>query len=512
MANTTNRGSAEFVEAAGKDYVAVTDLKPGAVGLAGAVMQNITHIAPAIAAFFFTQTLVSFAGGQAPLAYLVGLIIVIPLGVCLMELAKKFPSAGGYFTYVSRTLGPTMGFLTAWVFVLYSPVVAGPSLAVLGQILQDELQSNYGITFHWWYAVVIGIPLVAWAGYSGIALSIKWIVVVGLAEFLIVLALGLTGLADPGPGGFTFATFTTSFNPGGLATTSGFFIVVVLTVQGLTGWEAAVPLAEETENPRRNVPRSIMASILIIGIMLVIAQWGQVIGWGVDDLPNLKTSAEVPGLVIAHRVWGGAWWLTLLAMITSVLGASLACQNVATRMWYSMGRVGVLPKSFGQVHPTRKTPTNAVTAQLILSVVLGFGGPWLMAQINGKQDGWGDPWAFFIFLIAFVLVLGVIFVYVAANVGLVVYFWTKARDEFSWIKHFFFPVVTSAVLIGSIYAAFVLVPPPPPNNWTPLVAAIWLGLGIAIIAWKKVTGDEAWLTRTAEVIGEREDTEHHRPL
>jgi amino acid transporter len=503
MATTgnTNRGSAGFVEAAGKDYIAVTDLKPGAVGLAGAVMQNVTHIAPAIAAFFFTQTLVSFAGGQAPLAYLVGLIIVIPLGVCLMELARKFPSAGGYFTYVSRTLGPSMGFLTGWVFVLYSPVVAGPSLAVLGQILQDELASNYGITFPWYIAVIIGIPLVAWAGYTGISFSIKWIVVVGLAEFLIVLALGLTGLADPGPGGFTFATFTTSFNPGDLATTSGFFIVVVLTVQGLTGWEAAVPLAEETENPRRNVPRSIMASILIIGVMLVIAQWGQVIGWGVDDLPNLKTSAEVPGLVIAHRVWGGMWWLTLLAMITSVLGASLACQNVATRMWYSMGRAGVLPKAFGKVHPTRKTPTNAVTAQLILSVVLGFGGPWLL----------GGPWPFFIFLIAFVLVLGVIFVYVAANVGLVVYFWTKARDEFSWIKHFIFPVGTSLVLIYSIYAAFVPLPAAP-NNWTPLVAAIWLGLGIAIIAWKKVTGDEAWLTKTAEVIGEREDTEHHRPL
>lgn len=499
--NSANRGSTGFVEAAGKDYVAITDLKPGAVGLAGAVMQNVTHIAPAIAAFFFTQTLVSFAGGQAPLAYLIGLIIVIPLGVCLMELARKFPSAGGYFTYVSRTLGPSMGFLTGWVFVLYSPVVAGPSLAVLGQILQDELASNYGITFPWYAAVIIGIPLVAWAGYTGISFSIKWIVVVGLAEFLIVLALGLTGLIDPGPGGFTFATFTTSFNPGGLTTTSGFFIVVVLTVQGLTGWEAAVPLAEETENPRRNVPRSIMASILIIGVMLVIAQWGQVIGWGVDDLPNLKTSAEVPGLVIAHRVWGGMWWLTLLAMITSVLGASLACQNVATRMWYSMGRSGVLPRSLGKVHPTRKTPTNAVTAQLILSVVLGFGGPWLL----------GGPWPFFIFLIAFVLVLGVIFVYVAANVGLVVYFWTKARDEFSWIKHFIFPVGTSLVLIYSIYAAFVPLPAPP-NNWTPLVALIWLGLGVAIIVWKKVTGDEAWLTRTAEVIGEREDTEHHHPL
>src|SRR5262249_50106076 len=159
-----------------------------------------------------------------------------------------------------------------------------------------------------------------------------------------------------------------------------------------TGWEAAVPLAEETENPRRNVPRSIMASILIIGVMLVIAQWGQGIGWGTDDLPNLIKSAGVPGLVIAHPVLGDLLWLTLPAMITSVLGASLACQNVATRMWYSMGRAGVLPATFGEVHPTRKTPTSALTAQLILSFILGLAGPWLL----------GGPWPFFIFLIAYV--------------------------------------------------------------------------------------------------------------
>ena len=160
-----------------------------------------------------------------------------------------------------------------------------------------------------------------------------------------------------------------------------------------------MPLAEETENPRRNVPRSIMASIIIVGVMLVIAQWGQVIGWGTDDLPKLVSSTELPALVIAHRIWGGMWWLTLLAMITSVLGASLPCQNVATRMWYSMGRSGVLPASFGRVHPVRKTPTTAVTAQLILSIALGFVFPALMG-----------PWAFFIFLIGYTLVLGVIVV------------------------------------------------------------------------------------------------------
>ena len=90
--------------------MAETDLKAGAVGLSGAVMQNVTHIAPAIAAFFFTQTIVGFAGGHAPLAYLIGFLIVLALGMCLVQLAKRFPSAGGYYTYVSRTVGPGIGF------------------------------------------------------------------------------------------------------------------------------------------------------------------------------------------------------------------------------------------------------------------------------------------------------------------------------------------------------------------------------------------------------------------
>src|SRR5260221_6488659 len=176
----SSSGSANFIEQKGKDYVALTDLKPGAVGLTGAVMQNVTHIAPAIAAFFFTQTLVGSAGAQAPLAYLIGFIIVLPLGLCLVQLAKKFPSAGGYFTYVSGTLGPRAGFLTGWMFVLYSPIVAGPLLAFLGQILEGEVQGNYGWTwFHWWMVVAVGLPLVAWAGYAGMSVSIRAIVVVG---------------------------------------------------------------------------------------------------------------------------------------------------------------------------------------------------------------------------------------------------------------------------------------------------------------------------------------------
>ncbi len=491
----THAGTPDFVEKSGEIYIAETELEAGAVGLTGAIMQNVTHIAPAIAAFFFTQTIVSFSGAHAPLAYLIGFLIVLALGMCLVQLAKKFPSAGGYYTYVSRALGPRIGFLTGWMFTFYSPIVAGPLFAFFGYILEGELQSNYGWTwFHWWMIVIVGIPLIALVGYLGIALSIRAIVVVGVAEFLIVLILCLWGLASPGPGGFTFKSFTYGFNPGDIATFSGFTLAIVFTVQGLTGWEAAVPLAEETENPRRNVPRATMWSIFIIGCMLVIAMWGQTIGWGTEKLPSLVSSSELPALVLSHRYWGSLWWLALLAMFTSTVGASLACQNVATRMWFGMGRSGVLPASFAKVNPERKTPTTAVTAQFILSMVLGLILPL-----------WLNPTEIFLLTIGYTLVLAVIFVYVVANIAVVVYYWREARDEFNWILHFIFPVGTSVVLIYSVYKAFYPILAWP-YDLAPYIAAGWLIAGIVVIIGMNARGNRDWLGKAGAIVGERAET------
>jgi len=163
-------------------------------------------------------------------------------------------------------------------------------------------------------------------------------------------------------------------------------------------------------------------------------------------------------------------------------------------MWYRMGRAGVLPESFGKVHPVRKTPTTAITAQFILSVLLGFILPW-----------WLGPMEFFIFSLGFVLVLAVILVYIAANLGVVKYYWTRARSEFNWLLHFIFPVGTSLILIWSVKAAFSPFPTGL-NGWSPLVVVIWLVLGIVILFWTKASGNEAWLSKAAEIVGEHEET------
>src|SRR6185437_2418136 len=102
-----------------------TDLKAGSLRLPGAIMQNVTHIAPAVAAFFFTQFVVGLSGAHSVLTYAIGVFVVLGLGVCLAILAHRFPSAGGYYTYISRTLSPRAGFLSAWTFIFYSPIITG---------------------------------------------------------------------------------------------------------------------------------------------------------------------------------------------------------------------------------------------------------------------------------------------------------------------------------------------------------------------------------------------------
>ncbi len=121
----------------GEPVLEGTDLHRDAIGLVGATMQNITHIAPAIAALFFTEFVVSLAGITAPLAYLLGVIVVLMLGSTLVQLSKHMPSAGGYYTYVSRALHPRVGFLTSWMYVLYAPLAGGPIYGYFGFIVSQ---------------------------------------------------------------------------------------------------------------------------------------------------------------------------------------------------------------------------------------------------------------------------------------------------------------------------------------------------------------------------------------
>ena len=245
-----------------------------------------------------------------------------------------------------------------------------------------------------------------------------------------------------------------------------------------------------------------MASILIIGIMLVIAQWGQVIGWGTNDLTKLQPSAELPALVIAHRIWGSLWWLTLLAMVTSVLGVT---PRLPERRDPHVVQHGPRRRPAGDVRPGSPHAQDADSGRLRRS--WSCRSAWA-SWVPGSMG----TWAFFIFLVGYTLVLAVIFVYIAANIGLVKHFMTKARGEFNFILHFIFPVGheprSSLLHLRGLLAAS--------GGSEQLYAA-----GRGRLAWSsasrsfsvmKARGREDWLTKAAEVIAEREATASEKPM
>ena len=345
---TPQRGSATHQPV----MVAKTELRAGALRFPGVLMQGLTHMAPATALLFTIQFTTSQAGLVAPLAYLIAFPIVIVLGVCLMQLAKCLPSAGGYYTYVSRTVHPRAGFLASWLYFLYDPTLAGFILAFVGSVLEQAIKAEYGVTFPWWLFLMLAGSFVGFVTYRGIKVSAKAMVILGAAGVAIALTLGAWGFFRPATGSINFA----SFNPARAASRSGLFLAVIFSIFAFNGWESVAPLAEESENPRQNLPRAILISILFMGVFLVLGSWGLLLGWGTDRLPAFVSSRENPTFVLARTYWGGIWVIVLLALLNSIIAAAIAGNNAATRVWFGMARSGALPRSLAKVHPKYKTP------------------------------------------------------------------------------------------------------------------------------------------------------------
>jgi amino acid transporter len=463
-----------------------TRLKPGAIGLGGATMQAVATIAPAIAGLFFTQYVVSLTGVTAPLAYVLGVCIVLMLGSTLVQLSKHMSSAGGYYTFVSRAINPRVGFLTAWMYVFYNPLCAGPIYAYFGYILQQELKTQYGINapYLWWLCLITGAPFVAFLAWRGLALSVRVLVGLGVLEMSIVFALALSGFISPGPGGDNLH----SWIPGNSLSGAGFALAVVFSLQGLTGWEAAAPLAEETTNPRRNIPRATMIAIIALGAFLVIVYWGQIIGWGTSVLTgtspkSMVNSPDLPGLAIAHRVWGAGWVFVLAALFSSTLAVCQSCNNVSTRIWYKMGETGTLPEWFGRVHPKYRTPTNAILANLVLSLAVGLGVGGLL---NASRS--------YFLIDGLVLVLAVLYIYVNANLAVALYYLKQRRDEFNWLLHIVFPVISTAALVYVTIKSFQPFPVFP-YNYAPLIDGIWLAIGVIILITLWARRKDDWIAK-----------------
>lgn len=483
-------------------YVAETELAAGALGFWGNMVQAITHIAPGLNVLLGLTFIVSFAAISAPFVYLMGGLICLLVAIVLTQLAKEFSGAGGYFLYISKTIGPRFGWLTTWTYFLYDPVAVGVVCAFTGKLVEDTIKAQYDVHISWYITFFVLLALTTVFTLFGIRLSAKAMLVLTAFEVGVFSVLALSGFASPGKGGFTFSVF----NPNNAPSAHGIWLGIVFTILALSGFEAVAPLAEETENPRRTLPIAIVGSVTLVAIFYAVVNWGVLVGHGTTDVKagHFTDSAQIFDL--GRRLWGGAWIIILFATINSALAVCIAIQNASTRVWFGMGRAGALPKKLAYVHPRWKTPWVAIG--LLTCLTLGIG--------LGLGAGIGPVTAFGV--VGIMQTLGLIIVYTMGNIGAFWYYLRKKKGEFNPFLHFVIPTVASVALGWVFYENVIALHPfklDTPFDYSPLMVIIWTVLGIGVLVAMRALGREAWLFKAGEAAHERPETAAeaaHRPV
>jgi amino acid transporter len=449
-------------------------LRRNAVGLPGLVAQSLGVTAPEISAVVIAAVVATKIGAFTPLGFLVAGIGAIGLALIYGRFARYVPSAGGTYSIVRAGLGRDVGFLTGWT-VLAVGIVFVPGLLIAGAFL---LQNFFGLvaphhpllyTSWWGWALILGGAVVA-LSYFGIQISARVLLALTAIGVSMLLILDVVILAKGGAHGWAWGSISPWSTHGfGI----GFFALGVgIAMTGFSGFETAVFLAEEAHTPKREVPKAVLGAVLLAIVFFIVTTFAIVSGYGMDKAPSQwpqDSGGAVVGLSAQYMaLWFGKLLLLLLAI--SSFASALGTSNFTTRVAFSWGHDGYLPRAFAHTHPRFKSPDVAIGAVAVLTLGVFVGGlAWQGHTLN-------DAVTFFSWLLQ-VGATGILPVYAAVGLAGAAF---AARTGGNAVDRYVAPllaiVVTVAAEVTEFYGQQGIF------RWAPYVMLVWIALGIVVRA------------------------------
>ena len=453
-------------------------LERGQLGLFGVIMPGVAQIAPAFNLFFTTGLMVGLAGASAPLIFLISMVGMVATASTLAQFAGVYPSAGSFITYITRAIGTRVAVAIGVITILGYIIAFGGIYIFVGSYI---VQNVFGDPHIWGitqlttiaYGVIVVAPVVV-----GLKFGVRTTVVLYVFEVLLLLVLSITILVRGGATGLSGAPFAW---PSGHA--SDVLLAFSLAVLAFGGFEAAAPLAEETRDPRRNVPIAVIGAVVISGVIYVLGSYALVIAFGPGHAGTLAADAN-PFHTAAKAFVPFVAPLITWIFLSSVTSSYVAANTQTSRVIFAGARGGLWSRSLASVSPRFRTPAAAAVAFVAPSIAIGL----VSTAIT-------DPGTAVGFLSTYGI-LGLIIMYLVANIALVVeYGKFRARgvrkNPWLWLVT---PVIGIVVLAIPIWGdlrpgqagAFRLLP------WL-TIALIVVGFGYALIlgAWRPDVLDRA---------------------
>jgi amino acid transporter len=302
------------------------------LGLLGVVFFGLAYLGPDIAVVTFGVVSTKSAGA-APTAYLLATVAMLLTAVAYAVLSREFPSSGSAYTYVGRILGHVTGFFAGWVILLdylFLPMV-------LWLLQSTYLNAQFpGVPIWAWLIILIGGTTVV--NLLGVALASRVSTIFVVISMLAVAALIVVLIIYLGQGhGGSVTQAVWNDKTSVAAVGSG----AAVAVYSFLGFDAISTLAEETKDPRKNIPRGIILTVLAGGALFVtVSLLMQLVHPG-----GVFDNADTAGYTVA-KVAGGDVFANVRNVVSSVatFAGAVAIQATSSRLLYVMGRDGVLPR------------------------------------------------------------------------------------------------------------------------------------------------------------------------
>src|SRR3954449_1840245 len=294
--------------------------------------------------------------GHLPLAYTVTTIAMLLTAYSYGRMVIAQPIAGSAYSYASRSFGRPVGFMVGWALLLGYIFLPMINYLVIGLYMQDYFPSTPQAMW-----VIIAVVLVTGLNILGIRLMANMNLAFVAAQFVFIVVFAAMAIAkitsDVDVESWTapFYDSDTSLGP--------IFAGAAILALSFLGFDAVSTLSEETEDPRRKIPRAIILCALVGGLVYIFQSY-----LGHLAFPDYKSFADHQDVASADVMkFIGEDFLNTFFTAVYVAGAfacAMASQASVARILFAMGRDGSLPKPFFyRLHPKYRTP---VTANLVV--------------------------------------------------------------------------------------------------------------------------------------------------
>lgn len=392
--------------------------------------------------------------GMSTLVYIVGFIAIFFTALSYVRMSNKFPIAGSVYSYVQRGINPHVGFISGWLILLdycITPALLYVMVANWGTMLVPNSP--------WYLWVIVFVAFNTFVNIRGISMTRGIDFVIFAVEILAVIAFIALGcnfiMGGGGAGEFNADPL---WQPGKV---DAHFLAAGISIAALNflGFDGISTLAEETNEPQKNIGRGILIALGLIIVCFVAQTY--IASLVQPDWQSWSPEHAENAWFYGCEMIGGELFRNIMLIINIVaigIANIMNAQLAASRLLYSMGRDKVIPSIFGKVHPKYQTPwVGAIfigAVALVLSLVLTMAD--LATLVN----------------------FGALASFIMLNFAVFWYFFIKEKKRYSFgniVKYLICPWL-GILILGYVFTGF--------DVMTYIMGVSWFVIGFIICAVK----------------------------